>query len=162
VKGIGGAVRVLHHGERDLARRLLRAAERHRTDHDIYHLATELAHWSQEHTERLAALGHAYGLNLSGPRGEPSSLLSTLREKGAEMVGDRPEPALLLLHDLRDLHLAAAGNSLSWEMLGQAAQATRDRPLFDLVADCHPQTLRQMRWTNTMIKQLSAQALSSV
>lgn len=46
-------------------------------------------------------------------------------------------------------------------MPAQAAQAAKDRALLDLVADCHPQTLRQMRWTNTMIKQLSAQALTS-
>lgn len=47
-------------------------------------------------------------------------------------------------------------------MLAQAAQATRDRTLLDLVTDCHPQTLRQMRWTNTMIKVLSPQLLVSV
>jgi hypothetical protein len=46
-------------------------------------------------------------------------------------------------------------------MLAQAAQATKDRRLLDLAADCHPKTLRHTRWTNTMIKQLSAQALTS-
>jgi hypothetical protein len=161
VKALNATLRALHHGERDLAQHLLRIAERHRTDHEVHHLATDLAHWSQEHTRRLADTGQAYGLNLSGPHGEPSAVMATLREKTAEAVGARPEPALLLLHDLRELHLAAAGNSLYWEMLAQAAQATKDLPLLALVADCHPQTLRQMRWTNTMIKQLSAQALTS-
>lgn len=160
--GLKGTLRVLHHGERDLAQQLLRVAERHRTDHDIYHLATDLAHWSQEHTVRLAEIGEAYGLSLAGPRDEPSAAMASVREKTAEVLGNRPEPALLLLYDLRDLHLAAAGNSLYWEMLAQAAQAAKDRPLLDLVTDCHPQTLRQMRWTNTMIKQLSAQALTGV
>lgn len=47
-------------------------------------------------------------------------------------------------------------------MLGRAAQAAKDRDLLSVVTECHPQTLCQMRWTNTMIKQLSAQALTSV
>jgi hypothetical protein len=161
MKGLKAILRALHHGERDLAQDLLRVAERHRTDHEVHHLATDLAHWSEEHTQRLAEIGHAYGLDLAQPHGEPSTLMATLREKTAEAIGRRPEPALLLLHDLRDLHLAAAGNSVHWEMLAQAAQATKDRPLLDLIADCHPQTLRQMRWTNTLIKELSAQALTS-
>ncbi|GAA2273106.1 hypothetical protein GCM10010415_45240 [Streptomyces atrovirens] len=46
-------------------------------------------------------------------------------------------------------------------MLAQAAQATRDQELLELVSSCHPQTLRQMRWTNTMIKVLSPQLLVS-
>ncbi len=47
-------------------------------------------------------------------------------------------------------------------MLAQVAQATRDERLPALVADCHPQTLRQLRWTNTMIKILAPQLLASV
>lgn len=47
-------------------------------------------------------------------------------------------------------------------MLAQVAQATRDERLLALAGDCHPQTLRQLRWTNTMIKILAAQLLTSV
>ncbi len=88
--------------------------------------------------------------------------MTALREKTAEVIGRRPEPALLLLHDLRELHLAAAGGSLYREMLAHGAQAAKDRPLLGLATDCHFQTLRQMRRTNTMIKELSAQALTSL
>jgi hypothetical protein len=35
-----------------------------------------------------------------------------LRRKPARTAGRRPEPGLLLLRDLRDLHLAAAENFL--------------------------------------------------
>jgi hypothetical protein len=45
-------------------------------------------------------------------------------------------------------------------MLAQAAQATRDERLLAQVTDCHPQTLRQLRWTKTMIKALALQLLS--
>ena len=162
MKGRNTVLRALHHGERDIAQQLLRTGERHRTDHEVHHVAIDLAHWSQEHDQRLADAAEAYGLDLGAPHGTPSTVLTTLREKTAEAVGKRPEPALLLLHDLRELHLSASGNSLYWEMLGQSAQATKDARLLDLVADCHPQTLRQMRWTNTLVKQLSAQALTAV
>lgn len=92
----------------------------------------------------------------------PGGVLSALREKTAEVMAHRPEPGLLLLRDLRELHLSAAENSLHWEMLAQAAQAGRDECLLSLVSHCHPGTLRQMRWTNTMIKNLAPQILTSL
>ncbi|EFL36916.1 conserved hypothetical protein [Streptomyces viridochromogenes DSM 40736] len=107
--------------------------------------------------------GRDHGLGLSGPGGDAShGALAALREKASEALGRRPETGLPLLHDMRDPHLAAARNSLHWEMLAQTAQATRDERLLALVSDCHPQTLRQLRWTNTMIKILSPQVLTSV
>jgi hypothetical protein len=76
-------------------------------------------------------------------------------------MGRRPEPALLLLADLRRLHRLAAGVSLDWELLAQGAQGAKDTDLIDLSQRCHPQALRQMRWANAMLKELAAQALTS-
>ncbi len=162
MSGITLTLRELHDGERALEEALLAAAERHRTDHEIHHVASDLARWSREHSARLADTGHHYGLDLDGPKDDPSpGALTALRQKAAEALGRRPETGLLLLHDLRDLHLAAARNSLYWEMLAQAAQGARDERLLALAGECHPQTLRQLRWTNTMIKELSPQLLTS-
>ncbi|MFJ9809437.1 hypothetical protein ACIRTB_14545 [Streptomyces sp. NPDC101158] len=163
MNGITLTLRALHHGERGLAKQLSAAAERHRTEHEVHHVALDLVLWSDDHCRRVAETGRHYGLDLDGPpeRSAPG-LVSTLREKTAEAVGHRPEPGLLLLHDLRELHLAAAGNSLYWEMLAQAGQAAKDDRLVELASFCHPRTLRQMRWTNTMIKTLSPQILTSV
>ena len=162
MSGIDSTLSALHDDERDLELDLLAAAERHRAEHEFHHVATDVARWSREHATRLAALGRHRGLDLSGPRDHPSpGALAALREKASQALGRRPETGLVLLHDLRDLHLAAVGNSLHWEMLAQAAQATRDGRLLELVSACHPQTLRQMRWTNTMIKVLSPQLLVS-
>lgn len=137
--GIGTTLRLLHDGERDLEKDLLAAAARHHPDHEFHHVALDVARWSREHAARLADAGRDHGLDLSGPRGIPSpGALATLREKASEALGRRPETGLLLLHDLRDLHLAAARNSLHWEMLAQAAQANRDERLLALVTDCHP------------------------
>jgi hypothetical protein len=54
----------------------------------------------------------------------------------------------------------AAGVSLDWELLGQGAQA-KDSELLALTKQCHPQSLRQMRWANAMLKVLSPQVLAS-
>jgi hypothetical protein len=35
----------------------------------------------------------------------------------------------------------------------------RDAELLGLATDCHPQTLRQLRWANGKIKELAPQAL---
>jgi hypothetical protein len=161
--GIGITLRLLHDGERDLEQDLLAATARHGTDHEFHHVALDIARWSREHAARLADAGRDHGLDLSGPRGNPSpGALAALREKASEALGRRPETGLLLLNDLRDLHLAAARNSLHWEMLAQVAQATRDESLLALVADCHPQTLRQLRWTDTMVKILAPQLLAGL
>ncbi|MGC0334214.1 hypothetical protein RKD23_007204 [Streptomyces sp. SAI-170] len=163
MNGITLVLRALHHGEKHLAKELVTVAERHATDHEVHHVALDLAAWSREHVRQVADTGHAYGLTLGDASEAPSpGVLSALREKAAEAMGHRPEPGLLLLRDLRELHLDAAQNSLYWEMLAQAAQATKDDKLLALASACHPRTLRQMRWTNTMIKILSPQVLSSL
>ncbi|MEU9396712.1 hypothetical protein AB0D86_42785 [Streptomyces sp. NPDC048324] len=163
MNGITLTLRALHHGEGHLAKDLATVAERHRTEHEIFHVATDLALWSREHVQRLADTGDHYGVQLGEPSdSSDSGVLATLRQKAAEAMGHRPEPGLLLLRDLRELHLAATENSLHWEMLAQAAQATKDDRLLALASSCHPQTLRQMRWSNTMIKNLSPQILTSL
>ncbi|MER5808803.1 hypothetical protein ABT143_11510 [Streptomyces sp. NPDC002033] len=46
------------------------------------------------------------------------------------------------------------------QMLAQPAKTTRDQGLTALAGACHPQPLRLMRWTATMIKNLSPQFLT--
>jgi hypothetical protein len=156
-------LRLLTHGERDLARRLHTVAQRHQVEHEIHHVALDLAGWSREHAARLVDVATGYGLQLTDRR-PPATLpvLANLRRGMSHSLAHRAEPGLLLLRDLRELHLAATENSLHWEMLAQAGQAATDQTLLGLASRCHPQTLRQMRWTNTMIKTLSPQILSSL
>ncbi|MDX3092841.1 MULTISPECIES: hypothetical protein [Streptomyces] len=163
MKGVTLTLRVLHSGERHMVRQLTAVAERHRVEHEVHHVALDLAGWSRTHVQRLADAAAHHGVDLDESAATPlPHLLSMLVEKASEAAGRRPEPGLLLLRDVRELHLAAAENSLHWEMLAQTAQASRDGALLDVVSACHPETLRQMRWTNTMIKTLSAQILTSL
>ncbi|MEU0786937.1 hypothetical protein ABZ341_35890 [Streptomyces sp. NPDC006173] len=163
MNGIALTLRALHHGERRFARELTTMAERHRADHEVHHVACDLAGWSLDHVRRLVDAGRAYGEILgdapeSAWPGPPPSNSGT-----AAMTSEQPPaPSLLLLHDLRALHLYATEISLYWEMLAQVAHAVKVEELLTLASKCHPQTLRQMRWTNTLIKDMSPQILTSL
>jgi hypothetical protein len=153
-------MRILHDAENNVAVDLLKLGERHKADHEIYHLTRDLAQWSHDHVRLLTEAAAKMGTTLDPEPDEPGPL-SGLREKTAELLGRRPEPGLLLLRDLRKLHLDAVGLSVDWELLGQTAQATKDENLLQLVQRCHPDTLRQARWANAMIKVLSPQIMAS-
>jgi len=157
------ALSELHRAEGELADELLQISDRHKAEHDIYHLARDLAQWSQEHVEQLAQIGDRYGCSLDsdpGPHpGDDPNVLARLRQKGAELVGARHDRSLVLLGDLRTAHQMAAGVSLDWEVLAQTAQALKDAELLELAQRCHPQTLRQLRWANATLKEQSAQIM---
>jgi hypothetical protein len=74
--------------------------------------------------------------------------LSRLAQRAGSALHRRLEASLLLLADLLRVHRKAAGVSLGWEPLAQAAQAMKERALLELTQSCHPQTLRRMRWAN--------------
>ncbi len=152
------AIRELHRSERKLAHRLNVMAARHHSDQDICHLARDMARWSQNHVSELAQHGRPYGLRLSAaPR--TGAITGFLQSRVSAMLRHRPEPGLALLADLRRIHRLSAGVSLDWELLAQGAQAAKDSELLSLASRCHPETLRQMRWANAMLKELSPQVL---
>jgi hypothetical protein len=151
----------LHEGEHDMVERLRRAAHQHATDYDVQHGATHLSHWSEDHVRRLAETGKRFGLDLSPTvDGTGEGVIDQLLEKTAKALGRRPEPALLLLRDLRELHVSATRNQVNWEMLAQAAKALRDTELLELAQSCQARTVRQTHWTTTLLKELSPQALT--
>ncbi|MGY1762437.1 hypothetical protein ACI79G_16155 [Geodermatophilus sp. SYSU D00779] len=155
------AVEELHRSENHLARALLAASDRHKADHEVFYVARDIAGWSQRHVTELARIGADYGLDLDPePEGEPG-ILEKVQQATSDLLGRRPEPGLLLLADLRHIHREAAGVSLDWELLAQAAQGARKRELLQLAERCHPDTLRQMRWANAKLKESATQALVS-
>jgi hypothetical protein len=154
-------VRELHRAEKSLARDLLRVADRHTTEHEVHHVARDLARWSRQHVHDLAVAGRGYGLRLDDDPPERSGPLAPVRVAFGELTRTRAEPGLLLLADLRRLHRKVAGVSLDWELLAQGAQAVKDSDLLELAGRCHSRTLRQLKWTNAMLKTLSPQVLAS-
>ncbi|OIJ68378.1 hypothetical protein [Streptomyces mangrovisoli] len=158
-------LRTLHDGERLLERDLLSAAQRHRGEQELRRVAADMAGWSREHAERIARTAEPYGLRLPDLAG-PFSVLSVsshaaVGEHVSPALGPPPASSRLLLRDLRDLHLAAATNSSHWEMLARAAHACRHADLITLATACQPETVRQLRWTTTMIRTFSPQPLIS-
>jgi hypothetical protein len=154
-------LRELHRAETSLARDLLALADRHRVDHEVFHVARDIAGWSQIHVRKLAEVGPGYGAKLNpSPRWQIPAV-GVLSRRVSTALARRPETGLVLLADLRRVHRKAAGVSVDWELLAQAAQAMKERPLLDLAQDCHPQTLRQMRWANAHLKVTSPQVIAS-
>jgi len=158
------ALREVHDAETELAAQLLRVGERHKADHDVYHLTRTLSSWCERHVRQLAEDGRRYDTSLDAEAiddEQDRGLMARMRERGSELAGRRPEPGLLLLRDMRDLYLAAARASLAWTTLGQGAQAVDDTDLLDTVTACHPETIRTMRWTVQKVKETSPQVLAS-
>ncbi|TWF82027.1 hypothetical protein FHX44_117972 [Pseudonocardia hierapolitana] len=154
-------LRELHRGEAGLARDLLAVADRHRADHEIFHVARDVAGWSQEHVRRIAEVGADFGVRLNPEPRWTLPGVGVLGRRAGAALARRPASGLLLLADLRHVHRKAAGVSLDWELLAQAAQAMKKQSLMQLAADCHPQTLRQMRWANAQLKVTSPQVIAS-
>lgn len=156
---VGAAIEELHRAENDLAGALLNLSDQQKVDHEIFYVARDIARWSQEHVRRLSEVGRDYGLDLDPEPEDETALLARMEQKGSELVGRFHEPGLLLLADLRHVHRTAAGVSLDWEVLAQTAQAMKDTTLLSLAQECHPETLRQMRWANAKVKETSAQIM---
>jgi len=159
---IGVAIRQATQSEGELADALLRIGERHRVDHDVYHLTRTLARKSRQGLELLEPFADRYDTSVDADHGEPSEgLRATLREKSSELLGNRPAAGALLLRDLRELHLLAAAASIDWVSLAQGAQAAKDQDLVAAVTQCHATTLRILQWTTTRIEQTAPQILTS-
>jgi hypothetical protein len=137
--GIADALRLAYRMEGRARDELRQAAERHPDDHEIHHVAGDLARWSTEHITRIVDTAERLGIDVEAPIDDPEVLAC-----------------------LRRIYLTTAQASLAWEELAQAAQAGRNDELISLAASCHPQTLRQMRWANTMLKTLAPQILTSL
>ncbi|HLS24938.1 MAG TPA: hypothetical protein VK063_03610 [Beutenbergiaceae bacterium] len=159
----------LHRKEHTMVSQLGQLAERHPGHQEVYHVAQDIARWSSQHLERLEAAAQEYGMDLNTEEGPDDG--ARLEDKrylggGSDAIppaeGDQPLPeGLQLLEDLRAIYLHAADLSIDWELLGQEAQALKDAELLALSAQCHPGTLRQMRWANAMLKASAPQVMAS-
>lgn len=158
---IGLALAELHRAENDLALELLRVSERHRVDHETYHVARDVAAWSHRHVREVAEIGRRYGQDLDPEPEHESSLGRGLRDRASTLLGREGPAELLMLRDLRGVFTRASGVSVDWEMLAQAAQGAKHAELLALASRCHADTLRQVRWANARIKESSTQILVS-
>lgn len=155
--GLEYALTKVHQGENRVAEHLQVILERHPSDHEVHHVAIDLLRWSRENVRHLADAAAAHDVHLSAEAGQPSTGEALARASTVEEI-----TPLTLLDDIRALYLLAAETSLDWEMLAQHAQAAREGDLLQLSKKRHPQTQRQMKWANTMLKVRSPQTLASM
>lgn len=155
---IGQLLGDLHDAETDLAHQYRIVAEREAAEHDVHYMCYTLARQCDQHAEQVRRIADGFGKPLAGPSGERlTNVLAGLRHKTSELLGRRPEAGLLLLRDLRQLYLMAEEASVHWIALGQVAQAVRDHDLLDQVSAPHKQTLTQVKWLKTRIKESAPQ-----
>jgi hypothetical protein len=155
------AIEELHRSENELYTVLLSMSDRHKVDHEVFHVARDMAGWSQQHVAELAEAGREFGLELDPEARQAQRLLEALQQKASELTGRQSAPGLLLLADLRHLYREASGTSLDWELLAQGAQGAKNKELLDFAERCHPQTLRVSRWANAKLKESAPQILAS-
>jgi hypothetical protein len=163
VMKLGLAISEVSKAEGKLADALWRIGERHKTDHDVFHVTKTLAKLERGHIDALTEHAERYDASVDEDAAEADErgLLDKAMEKSAELVGRRPEPSLLLLRDLRQLHELAARTSIEWVILGQGAQAAKDEELLSAVSECHDETLRTLKWTTYRIKEAAPQILAA-
>ena len=158
---LGPLLARLHELETELADDYRAIGERHAADHDVYHQCHSFALQCDRHARALQPHAARYGKEVEDDTGPDlwSGLLEQARHKSSELLGRAPQGGLLLLRDLRVLFLAAEETSITWVMIGQAAQAARDAELLETVTRCHTETELQVKWLTTRIKVASPQAL---
>jgi hypothetical protein len=139
----------------------VKVGERLAAEHDVWYDCRRFAEQCHRHAEAIRPFASEHEEDL--PPGDDETVGETttaaLRHKLAELVGRRPESGLLLLCSLRQLYLQAQEVSFHWIVAGQLAQATRDPELLALVDELHRETLTQIKWLKTQVKQASPQAL---
>ena len=159
---LGQYLEKLHDALTDLAGEYRKLGERHATEHDIYHLAHTLAQQCEGQAVALQPHASRHAADVpdadDGPR---ESMLAGLRRATAALVGRSSATGLLLLRDLRQLHLAIEEAAMLWLIVGQAAQAARDRELIVLVERSREEITHQLMWVQTRIKETAPQVLLS-
>ncbi|MGO4604320.1 hypothetical protein [Terrabacter sp. 2YAF2] len=156
---IGTVLKDLHHDENELRRALLRVADEHRADHEVYYVGRDLADWSARHVREIAAIASEFDQDLDpSPDGAPS-VVDQARRWMSERSARSSEMELVMVRDLREIYLRASSVLTDWEMIGQAAQAIVHDDLLALATKCQAETKRQATWANSKIKESSTQAL---
>src|SRR6266513_430902 len=135
----------------------------HANEYDLYQLGHTLAKQCERQADALAphAERHAGDLPEGSDDGPRESLLAGLRRATAAIVGRSPLTGLLLLRDLRQLHLAIEEAAMWWLIVGQGAQAARDRELLVLVEQCREEITHQLMWITSRVKETAPQVLHS-
>ncbi|MFI9007873.1 hypothetical protein ACIGNX_11650 [Actinosynnema sp. NPDC053489] len=140
---------LLHSSLTTLADAFRQVGQGHGGEPDVWHTCQVLAGRVDQEAEALAPVVERYGEDRES---EPERL-------HAAGLGSTRSGPVGLLRDLQDVYMLAGLAEMTWTVVGQAAQALKDRELLDVVAFGEQETNRQLTWLRTRIKQAAPQAL---
>src|SRR5947209_5113329 len=146
----GDELRLLESSEKILAQSFRNVAKRHAVQPDLQPILNMMAEWSDRHVKLLQPLNRRY-------RG--GAVLSARLFAGVLFKGPR-KGSIGLLRDLQDLAAIAHSVHGYWTVADQLAASLRDRELKALCDAEISQTLRQIEWIDSRIKELAPQALA--
>ncbi|HZO98443.1 MAG TPA: hypothetical protein VFB42_13865 [Gaiellaceae bacterium] len=157
---VGAALEELHRAEEALADEYVQVGERLAAEHEVWYACRRFGEQCRLHADAIRpfAASHEQPLPPAGIA-DGGTTTAPFWHKLAEALGRRPESGLLLLDSLRRLYLQAQEVSFHWIVAGQLAQATRDRELLAVVDELHRETLTQIKWLKTQVRQAAPQAL---
>lgn len=139
---------ILRGAERDLADGFRQVAGAYGQEPDIHFMCHNLARQCDDHAQTLAPFAGRYGEAAPEEHDRPGVIFAGPREGG-----------LALLRDLQDLYVMASFCEVTWTMIGQAAQGTRDEELLEVARTCKGETGIMMKWSETRMKQAAPQVL---
>jgi hypothetical protein len=140
---------LLHQAQCRLADAFDAVADEHAEETELVHTGRKLAQECRTHAERLLPAAQRYGEDAGDA---PDDLHSDL------FHGPRPG-AFGVLRDLHDLYLMTAECDVVWTLVGQGAQGARDEDLLATVTACERETVIQMKWCQTQLRQRAPQVL---
>ncbi len=160
---LGPALTHLHEATADLRDELEAIAERHATDHDVFHIGRQLSRRCDELVTRLEPFLKTYGGSAAGD-GEMAdawhAFAEGVRRWTATATSRTSKAGPLLLRDLRELEADAHACRTDWVIVHQGALAARDRGLVDASAFGMSEMERIERWLTTRIKEAAPLILS--
>jgi hypothetical protein len=162
VNKIGSFIEELHDAELGLAGHYRKVGERHAVEHELWYGCHTLAEQCEGRAAELRRVAGRYGERISDPHDSEllRSVMAHVRHAGANLTGRAASTGLLMLRDLRHLYTAAEEVNFYWIILGQVAQAKRDRELLEMVDMLHRQLVTQIKWLKTRVKEASPQILA--
>ena len=136
--------------ERALADAFVLVGVRHATEPEMSNAARLHSNWCKAHLSTLRPLGERYGTK----RSREGEQLRRALFRGRRLGG------LSLLRDMHDLLTLASFVHACWMALLQAARTRRDGDLEKTCRNCDAETLRQMSWLETKLRQIAPQVLT--
>jgi hypothetical protein len=149
-------------GEESRSEELRTIAERHATEHDVYHVGHALSERCDRLASGLVPFLQAYGQRVREDDGADGlrAFAERVRRTTAALAGRSEKTGLLLLRDLRELFVLAQEAEIDWTIARQGALAARDP---DLALTCMTgilETERVTKWLKTRIKESAPQVLA--